>query len=252
MRVLFLITARGGSKGIPDKNLLLLGDRSLIAYKAISARKCRYCARLIVSSDTTAIQEEARRWGVEVPFTRPSALATDEAASEDVVLHAMDQVEAAGERYDAVMLLEPTSPFATHHDYARAVELMVERGANVVVGLRDVATSSVFQGPMTEDGRIPAIVDKLLGRGSVRRQDVDHEYTMNGAFYLLRWDFFRRTRRRYCDRDGTYGVVMPREYSVEIDEPLDYHFARFLVEQKHIDLSFWTEPGDEPGKEWRS
>lgn len=242
MKVLFLIAARGGSKTIPGKNLVQIGGISLVGYKAISARRSRYCSRLIISTDSPEIQADARRYGVEAPFTRPAELAADDSASEDVVAHAMDFIERHGtERYDAVMLLEPTTPFATHVDYDRAVETMVERQANVVVGVRRAAINSIFQGSMDERGGIGSIVDKLIGVSSVRRQDVVPEYTMNGALYLLRWDFFKRHRRRYCDPANTYGLLMDPAYSVEIDEPIDLAFAQFLVESGHVDLSFWTE-----------
>lgn len=242
MRVLFLITARGGSKAIPGKNLLQIAGISLVGYKAISARRSRYCTRLIISTDSQEIQEDARRYGVEVPFTRPAELAADDSSSEDVIWHAMRFIDTnTDERYDALMLLEPTAPFATYLDYDRAVEMMMERDAGVVVGVHEVAINSIFQGPMDERGRIASIVDKLTGARSVRRQDMLQEYTMNGALYLLRWDFFKRHRRRYCDPQNTYGLVMDRAYSVEIDEPIDWAFARFLAENGYVDLSFWKE-----------
>lgn len=240
MRVLFVIIARAGSKGIPGKNLLEIDGISLIGYKALSARQSAYCSRLILSSESPAMQREGLKYGVEVPFTRPAELAGDTVSSDDVVCHAMDYIETeTDERYDAVMLLEPTSPFATHQDYDRAVQVMLDRQANVVVGMRPVTINSVFQGPMDEQGRISSIVRKLSGIGSVRRQDLPQEYTMNGGLYLMRWDFLKAHRQRYCDNERTYGVVMNPNYSVEIDERLDFEFATFLVERGQVDVSYW-------------
>jgi N-acylneuraminate cytidylyltransferase/CMP-N,N'-diacetyllegionaminic acid synthase len=240
MRTLFVITARGGSKGVPGKNLAKVGGISLVGFKAISAKKSKYCSRLIVSTDSEEIQEEARRHGVEVPFTRPAELATDSASSMDALLHAMSWVEAeSGDAYDAVMLLEPSAPFARASDYDNAVETMVAKNANVVVGVRPMEINSVFVGPLGEDGKLTAIVDKLQGV-HYRRQDVPQEYTVNGTFYLARWAYLQRERSLYRDPDATYGLVMDPAYSVEIDAPIDLQWADFLLERGHVDISNWT------------
>lgn len=242
MNVLFLIAARGGSKGVPGKNLSRIGGLSLVGYKAISARKSRYCARLMISTDSAEIQEEARRNGVEVPFTRPAELATDTAKSGPVITHAMDWIEREGRaRYDALMLLEPSSPFARAEDYDRAVLLMSEKDANAVVGVRKVEVSSTVTGPLDPEGRLSAIVDKLHAARaqSGARQSLPQEYTMNGALYLIRWDYFRRHGWIYQDRDGVYGHVMDRYHSIEIDEPVDLAWAEFVVAQGYVPLEPW-------------
>jgi N-acylneuraminate cytidylyltransferase/CMP-N,N'-diacetyllegionaminic acid synthase len=242
LRVLHVITARGGSKGVPRKNLLQLGGISLVAFKAISARKSRHCARLIVSSDSPDIQAEARRYGAEAPFTRPAELATDEASTEDVIWHAMQWVEAHdASRYDAVMILEPSSPFATAADFDRAVDVMTSRCANVVVSVCKAAVHSVFHGAMDAEGRIGGVVSNLRSLRSVRRQDMPDEYTQNGGLYLVRWDYFARHRTRYHDPDTTYAIEMDRLHSIEIDEPVDLAFAQFLVATEAIDLTPWTQ-----------
>ncbi|MCX7700669.1 MAG: acylneuraminate cytidylyltransferase family protein [Gemmataceae bacterium] len=241
MRVLHLILARGGSKGIPGKNLKRLGGLSLVGFKAIAARKSRYCHRLIISTDSPEIQEEARRHGVEVPFTRPAELATDTARSVDAIWHAMQFIESEGkDRFDAVMLLEPSSPFARPSDLDEAVELMIREDAAVVVGMRQMEVSSIYVGTMDEHGRITSIIDKMGEAARGRRQDHRPEYTMNGALYLFRWDHFSRHRNIYADRERTYGLVMPDEYSIEIDSPINLAFAEFLVERGIVDRSHWN------------
>ena len=240
MNVLFLITARAGSKGIPGKNKMSLSGIPLIAFKAISARKSHFCKRLIFSSDGAELQEIAKRAGAEVLFDRPEELATDNTSSEAVLTHAMSYITEHDEQsYDAVMLLEPTSPFATHEDYDKAIELMTKKNANLVVGMREVTINSVFQGPISQEGSIGEIVEGILDLDALGRQQVPEEFTMNGAFYLIRWDFFLRTQKRYCDPANSYGIVMPPERSVEIDEPLDLKFAQFLCDRHEIDLSYW-------------
>lgn len=242
MRTLFLITARGGSKGVPDKNVRELGGISLVGFKAISARKSKYCTRLIISTDSPEIQANARRYRVEVPFTRPAELASDTATSVDVIAHAMDWIENnTSERYDAVMLLEPASPFARAHDYDAAVEMMVERDADVVVGVRPVDVNSVFVGPLDEQGRITRIIEQMRSWRTARRQDLPQEYTMNAGLYLFRWAYFKEHRNIYHSGEASYGYVMPPEYSVEIDTLADLHRAEFFVERGYVDLAHWKE-----------
>lgn len=244
MNVLFLITARGGSKGVPRKNLQQIGGISLVGYKAISARKSRHCARLIISTDSPEIQDDARAYGVEVPFTRPAELAGDTAKSGPVILHAMEWLEMEGQdSYDAVMLLEPSSPFARAEDYDGAIELMVRHDANAVVGVRPMEVAGTVVGPLDTEGRLTAIVDKLhVAREQAgRRQTLGQEYTMNGALYLFRWDYFKQHQWIYHDRNGVFGYVMDRFHSVEIDEPVDLAWAEFLVASGRVPLDPWRE-----------
>ena len=225
---------------MPGKNLRELGGISLVGFKAISACRSKYCTRLIISTESSEIQQNARRYGVEVPFTRPGELATDTSVSADVIMHAMGWIEnETDERYDAVMLLEPASPFARHVDYDNAVEMMISRGASVVLGMRTVEINSVFVGPIDDLGRIGSIINKISDWESARRQDLPQEYTMNAALYLFKWDHFKEHKSLYRDRERTYGYLMEPHYSVEIDNMNDLHWAEYLVEKGYVDLSYW-------------
>lgn len=240
MEILYLIVARGGSKSIPDKNLCELAGISLVGFKALAARRSRYCTRLIISTDSKKIQDNARSYGVEVPFTRPAELATDQADTESVIWHAVQYIEQhEKKRYDAIMLLEPSAPFARPQDLDQAVEFMQAQKASLVVGMREVQIASIFVGPLDGEGRITSIIDKMSSLSGLRRQDVQPEYTMNGAYYLISWDYFKHYRHRYRDRANSYGLVMPWEYSIEIDEPMNLAYARFLIDNGYIDLSHW-------------
>ncbi len=240
MKVLYLVIARGGSKSVPKKNLQPIGSIPLLAFKIISAQRSRYCSRLVLSSDDSEIQDCGRRYGAEVPFTRPSHLASDTASSESVVLHAMDYIEAEGkERYDAVMLLEPSTPFATGFDYDNAVDLMMRENAHLVVGMRPQNPNRIFIGEMQANGNIGSIVRQFSTLERLDRQSVPPNFTFNGAYYLMNWDFFRKTGKRYCDTEKSYGVVMDSYYSVEIDDPVDLEWARFLTEKSIVDLKHW-------------
>ena len=241
MNILYLITARGGSKSVPKKNLRKIAGLSLVGFKARSALKSKYCTDLIISTDSQYIQQEAMLHGVSVPFTRPKHLATDTASSMDVVVHAMDWIENnTASKYDAVMLLEPSSPFAKSIDYDAAVEMMLRNSANVVVGVRETEINSMFAGELDLDGRITNIIDNISNHELLRRQDFGQEYTMNGGFYLFKWDFFKRTQNIYRDRDNSFGYIMDRYHSIEIDELIDLEWAEFLVEYGYVDMSYWS------------
>lgn len=239
MKVLFLITARGGSKRVPGKNLKRIGGLSLVGFKAIAARRSKYCSRLIISSDDEAIQEEAKRHAVEVPFTRPAHLAGDTATSVDVIAHAMDFLESRGERYDAIMLLEPAAPFARAEDFDGAIELMHATGASVVLGMKAVSPNRLFVGPIETDGRMAAIVDRVRDWETGGYAALPTDYTMNGALYLFRWDYFKEHRRIYHDGTVTYGYKMDPHYSIEIDDAIELHLAEFLVDRGHVDMTPW-------------
>lgn len=239
-RTLFLMVARGGSKGIPGKNLKPLAGRSLIAWKAAGARRSRYCDRILLSTDSEAIREEARAQGVDAPFLRPAHLATDEASSTDVVAHAMDWVEAnEGRAYDEVMLLEPTAPFTRPTDYDGAIDLLRARDAALVVGMREVEVNPIFVGPLDAEDRITRIMEQMEAARGLRRQDQPTLYTMNAALYCFTWDSFRRHGRIYAEKDRSHGWVMDDLHSVEIDRPVDLAWAEFVAERGLVDTSIW-------------
>lgn len=240
--ILFLLVGRGGSKGLPGKNLREIAGLSLTGYKAISARQSRYCSRLIVSSDSPEIRTEATRYGAEMLFERPAELATDTASSNDVVLHAMDWIETHEKRrYDAIMLLEPSSPFATPQHFDEAVELFAARQASLVVGMRETEVSSIFVGTLGEDGSIGGIVDKMLTTTAQRRQDQPIEVTMNGALYLVGWDAMRKHRKIYADPTASYGIMMDRMHSIEIESAADLAYASYVIEHGMLDASPWRQ-----------
>lgn len=240
MNILALVIARGGSKGIPGKNLRRLGGIPLVAYKIISARRCLHVSRVILSSDSAEIQEIGREAGAEIPFTRPPELASDIASSDDVAQHAMDWVEREGHaKYDALLLLEASTPFATSADYSQAVAIMQREQARMVVGMVHHKLHRVFIGEMDERGRIDHIVRQMESLRRLDRQTQKPNYTMNGAFYLMDWQHYRSVRRRYVEAESSYGVVMDTFRSIELDEPIDLAWAQFLIDSGKIDLSPW-------------
>jgi len=105
--------------------------------------------------------------------------------------------------------------------------------------LREVEINPVFIGPMDENGRITPIIDQIKDKGPLRRQDLAPEYTMNGALYLFKWDFFKKYKSIFYDRYKTFGYVMEPHYSIEIDQMIDLHWVEYLINSGHVDMSYW-------------
>ena len=240
MKILFVVTARGGSKGVPRKNIKLLGGMPLIAYKIIAAQKCRYEKRILVSTDDEEIAKVGRKYGAEVPFMRPAELSTDSASSADVVLHAMNWIkDNSKEKYDYVCLLEPSSPFASYKDFDKAFELIQEADADTLLGMKEVDVTSNFIHSLDEDGKLSEFYYAIKDLKSIRRQDQAKEYTMNGCMYIAKWDYFMKNKLFHSE--NSVPNIMSEENSIEIDTMLDYEIACRIVEKGLIDMSLWTE-----------
>lgn len=222
MRVLGLIPARRGSKGIPGKNLVDLGGRSLLSWTA-SVALASNLTRTIVSTDDEEIAQEALRCGVEVPFMRPAALATDSALSIDVVLHALESLD---EGYDAVMLLQPTSPLREVGDVNGALDRLRNTQADSVISVVEVGDAHPARMKLIEDGVLidPPFAEDYEGQP---RQQLPTLYLRNGAIYLTR---VQALRSRSFKGRWSLPWVMPEMRSVNIDSPFDLAVARYLVE----------------------
>ncbi len=219
--VLAVITARGGSKGVPGKNIRPVCGLPLIAWTIAAARGARTVDRLILSSDDAAIIDMARRYGCEVPFVRPAELATDSATSTDVLAHA---IEALEQRYDLVLLLQPTSPLRTAADIDAAVELLCATGAPGVIAVCPSEEPPYWLLCMDTEGAVsPLFPEQERPR---RRQDAPPTYRPNGALYLVPTEAFLRERTLLPE--GTRGWVMPMQRSVDIDTMEDIDYLEYL------------------------
>jgi CMP-N,N'-diacetyllegionaminic acid synthase len=239
MKVLSIIMGRGGSKGVPRKNIREIGGLPLLAFKARAAQRSKYPSRIIISTDCPEIQTIARRFDIEVPFTRPSELSTDSATSFDVLHHAMEHFEAQGESFDAILMLEPSSPFTKSEDIDRAVDIMIEKNASLVVSMRDVGDRAPLIGPLESEGRIAQIICQLQALRSVNRQVLPHAYTPIGLVYLISWPGFRRRPTFYWDVENSYGFETDPLRNVDINSEMDLAWAQFLVERGYISMRPW-------------
>lgn len=220
-RVLAVVTARGGSKGIPRKNLREAGGRPLLAWSIAAGQASRYVDRLILSSEDHEIIAAALRLGCDVPFVRPPELAADDTPSVEPVLHALEDLPG----YDYVVLLQPTSPLRTSEDIDRCLELCEEQGAPACVSVHHSRENPCWTFRIGPNGRMSPVVSNANHGG--RRQDFPDFFVLNGAVYVARPDWLKRTLSFVAD--GTIAYVMPEERSLDIDEEEDFQRFIFLV-----------------------
>lgn len=225
--VLAVITARGGSKGIVHKNIKPVGGKPLIGWTVEAALSSRLVDKVILSTDDDTIASIAQGYGCEVPFRRPANLATDEAASMDVLIHALDSVPG---NYEWVVLLQPTSPLRTASDIDGALELCSAANADFCVSV------SKFEKPLSWIFALDG--DRLarhLGQGvATRRQDAELFYYLNGAVYVGRAKALREQRNFIGEHTRAY--VMPADRSVDIDDEADLQMADTMLRQKHANF----------------
>ena len=220
---LALIPARGGSKGIPRKNIRSIAGKPLIAWTIEAARAAEGIERVVVSTEDEEIAEVAREWGAESPFMRPAELASDEAPGIAPVLHAVEQLPG----HDDLVLLQATSPLRTAAQIDALLAFARESGASSVVSVREVDDHPAWMFYRDANGgldRYDTTAD------AARRQDLSELFTLNGAMY---WNTAARLRETetLVDED-TLGFVMDTESSVDIDTMLDWRIAELLLSQQ--------------------
>jgi YrbI family 3-deoxy-D-manno-octulosonate 8-phosphate phosphatase len=224
MNALAVIPARGGSRGIPRKNIQPLCGRPLIAWTIEAALGTRSIERVVVSTDDPQIEAVAVRCGAEV-IARPAALAGDEASSESALLHALD---ALGERAELLVFLQCTSPLTTAADIDGTVQALLDRDADCAVA---VARSHRFLWQVDGEGLAAGVNhDPRSPGGRERRQDRPAEFVEAGSVYVCRVEGFRRARSRFFGRIALHEI--PAERCWEIDEPLDLEVAEVLLRRR--------------------
>ena len=228
MKVLAVIPARGGSKGLSRKNVRPFAGRPLIVWTIEAALKAGKITRLVCSTEDKEIASVASVFGCEVPFTRPEELATDKARTADVILHAVDFFEKNGERFDAVMCLQPTTPLRTAEDIDGAIELYEKKSAKSLVSVCEVSESPFWMYKIDRDGRLEKLIDSEFS--GMSRQGHPKVYIPNGAIYLIDVGSFKKSRTFYEPAPVAY--VMDRKNSVDIDYELEFRFAELIAGER--------------------
>jgi CMP-N,N'-diacetyllegionaminic acid synthase len=226
--VLAIIPARGGSKGLPGKNILPLAGKPLIAWTIEAAKESRYIDRYIVSTDDDDIANVAKKYGCEVPFKRPSYLATDESPTMDLIEHCIYFFRKNQLEFDYLVLLEPTSPLRNADDIDAAIQLLVENRnkADSIVGVSKVeASHPVFDVSINDNGLIQPFIGESFKL--FRRQDIEELFFFEGSVYVSDIQILLKEKSFYHNR--TLPFVMPRWKSLEVDEMIDLLTAEVII-----------------------
>lgn len=224
--VLALIPARGGSKGIKDKNIILLEGKPLINYTIETAIKSSYIDRVVVTTDSDKIAEVAMEAGADVPFKRPAELAADSSKTLDAVLHAINWLDDNDRHYDILVLLQPTQPLRNISDIDDALEKFEAMNEQALVSICEVDDNPVLIRTINDHG----LMDNLINMNSdIRRQDMPIYYKLNGAVYINKID---EINENTSFNDNPVPYLMAKERSVDIDDLDDLEMAKILIRRK--------------------
>lgn len=223
MNCLYIIPARGGSKGIPRKNIKPLNGRPLIYYSIDVARELAPDEDICVSTDDSEIIQIVQDYGLRVPFIRPATLATDSATTNDVLIHVLNFYKKLGKRYDAIILLQPTSPLRKAYQVTEALQLFtLETDMVVSVKISDAAAVLCHE---NEAG----FLEMTLSKSGGRRQELTGYYEYNGAIYIINVASLEQFTLAGLRKKVKY--VMPDEDSVDIDTMLDWKLCEAILHQ---------------------
>lgn len=228
--VLAVVPARGGSKGIPRKNLARVGGRSLVAHAAATIAQLDWVDVAVLSTDDEEIAAEGRRHGLDVPFMRPEALAADDTEAAPMWRHAWLEAEThAGRAFDVSVLIQPTSPLRTPEDVTRCVDAVVEGGHAAAATVSRTPAHCTPHKTVVLDGAGRIVPLLGPGQGVSTRQHVPRQYTRDGLCYAVRRDTLV-DRLRITEEDCA-GVVVDRP-TANIDEPFDLEYAEWLLDRQ--------------------
>ncbi|MPL68885.1 CMP-N,N'-diacetyllegionaminic acid synthase [bioreactor metagenome] len=218
--VLAIIPARGGSKGVPRKNIRDLAGKPLIAWTIDEAKKSKYIDRLILSSEDEEIINVVKRYGCEVPFVRPQELAADDTPGIEPVLHAMKMMP----RYDYIVLLQVTSPMRTVEDIDGCIERCIEQQADSCVSVTEVEKSPYWMYKLDERGKMRPLLKKE--DQYYRRQNLPKVYELNGAVYVSDSEYLEQ-EKSFVTED-TIGYEMSKKHSIDIDTEMDLRIVEMM------------------------
>lgn len=225
-----IITARGGSKGLPGKNLRPLAGKPLLTWTMEAAKAAQCLDEIMVTTDSEEIARVAREFGVNVPFIRPAELATDEALSNDVVYHALKYYEDQLQRsLDYFILLQPTSPLRTAPDIDNAAAYLMEKQARAVISVSVEEHNPAMRGELPEDMSLHGFIKHELK--NTRRQAMPTQYQINGAIYIGETQLFLQDRDLTPDV-SSYAYEMEQRRSIDIDSQLDFDIAECLLKSQ--------------------
>ncbi|MFW2552962.1 cytidylyltransferase domain-containing protein [Aliarcobacter butzleri] len=222
---LAIIPARGGSKRLPRKNVLDLCGKPLIAHTIEAGLKSNYIDKVIVSSDDKEILEISKEFDAET-IKRPDELASDTATTFDAIKHTIDNNI---DKYDYIVLLQPTSPLRNEKHIDEAIELLEEKKANAIISVCEMEHSPLWSNTLPNNGSMKGFLrDEILNK---RSQDLEKYYRLNGAIYICRTDKLLE-EKTFILKDEIYAYKMSRKFSIDIDEEIDFKLAKIYLDNK--------------------
>jgi len=225
-KVLGLVTARGGSKRLPKKNVLNLNEKPLIAWSIEAGLGSKYIDDVVVTTEDIEIKEISKEYGAEVPFNRPDNLAKDDTLSIEVILHALDELSNLGKDYDFLFLLQPTSPLRTSKHIDEAISLLIEKEADSIIGVTETEYPIEWTNIVPDDLSMihfyNALKKKLPNKSDSKR------YKINGAIYFCNIDKLIESRSLIL-KSNCYCYQMDKLSSIDIDEEMDFLLAEQLM-----------------------
>ena len=220
-----IVPARGGSKRLPNKNLLYLAGKPLIAWTLEAALKSKYLDHIVVSSDKDEILKVARDYGVET-VKRPKELATDSAKTVDVVRHVLESIK---KEYNYIVLLQPTSPLRTERHIDESIEFLISKNADAVISVCETEYPPLWCNTLPEDLSMENFIRKeVVGK---RSQDLPKYYRLNGAIYICKSDELIKQKTFFLNKN-IYAYIMDRKSSIDIDDETDFLLAETLIRNK--------------------
>ncbi|MDX1349741.1 MAG: acylneuraminate cytidylyltransferase family protein [Putridiphycobacter sp.] len=231
MTVVALIPARGGSKGLPKKNIKPLNGKPLINYSIESALQSNKVNTVVVSTDSSDIIAVAKAAGAYVPFVRPDHLSSDTATSKDVLVHAISYLAKHGQQYDYVVLLQPTSPFRKKDDIDNAIQLALTTDADMVVSVKETDSNPYYV--LFEEDKHGFLVNSKKGNFT-RRQDCPKVYELNGSIYVIKISALLANSDLKFEKTVKY--VMDRQFSIDIDTQEDFDYAAYILANNYVKL----------------
>lgn len=229
-KVLCTICARGGSKGVKNKNIKLINGKPLIAYTIEQAKASGLFEHIVISTDSDDIASTAQEYGAEVFFKRNAEMANDTAGKLDVISDAFKRSEDHyGEKYDYLIDLDATAPLRNIEDITNSFQQFLENDNDNLITAMPSRRSPYFN-LVEVDGNGKVCLSKMLDNNISRRQDAPKSYDMNASIYIWKRDIILNIKSLFLEKTGLY--VMPEERSIDIDTALDYKFVEFLLKDK--------------------
>ena len=224
--MLAIIPARGGSKGVPGKNIKILNGKPLIAWTIEAAKQSKYINRIIVSTDDKNIADIAKKYDAEIPFLRPDELASDTSKAIDNYIYTIERLsETENIVYENFIVLQPTSPLRKADDIDRAIDLFNDRNADSVISFSEASHHPLWAKKINSGLKVEEYFNHDVTNKN--RQEIPSAFMPNGAIFILKYDLLKEKYSYYSEK--TYAYIMPQINSVDIDTSADFEFAEFLL-----------------------